>query len=148
MTVIPTNAYGPGDDFDLSKCHVIPAMIRKCHETDRIDVWGDGSATRDFLFVDDFANGIIRAAEALEGPEPVNLGSGHEISIKNLVNLVAELCQFRGELHFDASRPAGQPRRVLDIASASDRMGWQPMTELRSGIERTISWFRENVQES
>jgi nucleoside-diphosphate-sugar epimerase len=139
------NLYGPRDNFDLETSHVIPALIRKMSDhADRIVLWGDGSPTREFLFVEDAADGIVLAGERYESREPVNLGSGEEISIRALAELVAELTGFNGEIEWDTSKPNGQPRRQLDVARARDQIGWQARTPLREGLERTIAWYREH----
>ena len=141
VSLIATNAYGPRDDFDLDTCHVIPAMIQKTLNDQEITVWGDGSATRDFLFVDDFASALILASEKLEGPEPVNIGSGKEVSIKDLVKLIANVNGFEGVISYDESMPAGQPRRVMSIDQARARMGFDPQTSLEEGVQKTVEWF-------
>jgi GDP-L-fucose synthase len=147
--VLPVNLYGPRDNFDLASSHVIPALIRKCLEAiDRgaseIVCWGTGSASREFLYVDDAAEGIVRAAETLDEPVPVNLGTGHEIGIRALTELIAELCGFQGRIAWDASRPDGQPRRCLDTARAERLLGFRAKVELREGLRRTIDWYRGN----
>ncbi len=147
VTVLPVNLYGPGDHFDLKDSHVISALVRKFVEAaesgaGEVEVWGTGKATREFLYVEDCAEGLVRAAEALEGPEPVNLGAGFEISIGDLAKQVAEAAGFRGRLRFDASKPDGQPRRCLDTSRAERLLGWKAKTPLREGIERTVAWFR------
>jgi GDP-L-fucose synthase len=147
--VLPVNLYGPRDNFDLASSHVIPALIRKCLEaiecgTAEIVCWGTGSASREFLYVDDAAEGIVRAAETLDEPVPVNLGTGHEIGIRALTELIAELCGFRGHIAWDASRPDGQPRRCLDTARAERMLGFRANVELREGLRRTIEWYRNN----
>jgi GDP-L-fucose synthase len=144
--LIPVNLYGPRDNFNLETSHVIPALIRKCFEArengdDSIEVWGDGSATREFLFADDAAEGILLAAENYDGIEPVNLGSGEEISIKNLVELIAELTDFSGELVWDTSRPNGQPRRALDTSRAEEHFHFKAKTPFRDGLLQTIDWY-------
>jgi GDP-L-fucose synthase len=144
--LLPVNLYGPGDNFDAASSHVIPALIRKCVEArdagaDHIDVWGTGSASREFLYVDDAADGIVLAAERYDGAEPVNLGVGHEITIRELVELVARLTTFHGELRWDASKPDGQPRRALDTSRARDRFGFVARTSFEDGLARTIEWY-------
>lgn len=146
--VLPVNLYGPHDNFDLDTSHVIPALIRKCVEAqqrgeDRIVVWGTGSASREFLYVDDAAEGIVRAAEALDEPVPVNLGAGFEIKIRDLVELIARLTGFKGELEWDTSKPDGQPRRCLDTSRAEKLMGWKAQVGFEEGLRRTIDWYRE-----
>ena len=149
ITLLPVNLYGPGDNFDLQSGHVIPALIRKAidaRETgrDQIDVWGTGSASREFLFVRDAARGIALAADQYESPEPVNLGSGQEITIRELATLICELCAFRGEIRWDASRPDGQPRRCLDTSRAAETFGFRAATSLRDGLAETIAWYEKH----
>jgi GDP-L-fucose synthase len=146
--LIPVNLYGPGDDFDLETSHVIPALIRKCVEAidggeDRIEVWGSGSPTREFLYVDDAADGIVAGADRYEDPEPVNLGSGREISIRDLAELIADLSGFQGSFTWNASMPDGQPRRMLDVSRARERFGWEARVPLEEGLAATIAWYRE-----
>ena len=145
--LLPVNLYGPGDNFDLESSHVIPALVRKMIEAQErgegeVVLWGDGSPTREFLYVDDCAEGIFLASERYEGSEPVNLGTGEEISIRSLAELVAELTGFEGELVWDSSKPNGQPRRQLDVSRAEQLFGFRARTPLRTGIERTVSWYR------
>ena len=145
--LLPVNLYGPGDNFDLESSHVIPALVRKMIEAQErgegeVVLWGDGSPTREFLYVDDCAEGIFLASERYEGSEPVNLGTGEEISIRELAELVAELTGFEGELVWDSSKPNGQPRRQLDVSRAEQLFGFRARTPLRTGIERTVSWYR------
>ena len=147
--VVPVNLYGPEDNFDLHTSHVIPALIRKCIEArdsgaDHIDCWGTGSASREFLFVEDAAEGIITAAEKMDEPVPINLGTGSEITIKDLVELIARLCGFEGELRWDPTKPDGQPRRCLDTTRAKELMGWQAQVGFEEGLKRTIEWFEAN----
>ena len=144
--LIPVNRYGPGDNFDPATSHVIPALIRKCIEArdtgaDHIDVWGTGSASREFLYVNDAAEGIVLAAERYDGAEPVNLGVGREITIRELVTLVARLTRFEGELRWDPSRPDGQPRRALDTRRARERFDFAARTSFEDGLRRTIEWY-------
>jgi GDP-L-fucose synthase len=145
--LLPVNLYGPGDNVDLETSHVIPALIRKMVEAQErgereIVLWGDGSPTREFLYVEDCAEAIWLAARRYDGPEPVNLGSGEEIAIRDLAALVAELTGFEGEIRWDASRPNGQPRRLLDVSRAQALFGFRARTGLRDGLERTIAWYR------
>jgi GDP-L-fucose synthase len=141
--LLPVNLYGPRDNFDLETSHVIPALIRKMLESpERIELWGDGSPTREFLYVADCAEGIVLATERYDGAEPVNLGSGHEISIRDLVDLVADVVGFDGEIHWDTSMPNGQPRRCLDTSKAEALFGFNARVQLRDGIERTVAWYR------
>lgn len=151
--VMPTNLYGPGDKFHPDVSHVIPALIRKCvlaceSGADHIDVWGTGSATREFLYVDDAAEGVVAAAESYEGDEPVNLGSDEETSIADLARIIAELCGFGGDIRWDATRPDGQPRRAVDGTRARQRFGFEASTDLRTGLARTIAWYRANRAEA
>jgi len=144
--LLPVNLYGPRDNFDLATSHVIPALIRKLTAGDeRVTLWGDGSPTREFLYVEDAADGIAIAGERYSGREPVNLGSGVEISIRDLAELVAQLTGFDGELEWDTSQPNGQPRRQLDVTRARELFGWEAKTPLREGLERTIAWYREHA---
>jgi GDP-L-fucose synthase len=150
--LLPVNLYGPGDNFDLQTSHVIPALIRKCVEAqdnadDRIIVWGDGSPTREFLYVEDAAEGILLATEHYDGSEPVNLGSGQEISIKILVQTISRLTGFTGELVWDTSKPNGQPRRVLDTTRAAEYFGFRAHTDFTDGLRKTIAWYRDNRNE-
>jgi GDP-L-fucose synthase len=147
--LIPVNLYGPRDNFDLETSHVIPALIRKCVEAEEqggaeVVVWGDGSPTREFLYVEDAAEGILLAAERYNSSEPVNLGSGQEISIKGLVELIAEKTGYTGRIVWDTSKPNGQPRRALDISKAKERFGFEARTTFEEGLEKTISWYLEN----
>jgi GDP-L-fucose synthase len=142
--LLPANLYGPRDNFDLEASHVIPALIRKMVESpDEVVLWGDGSPTREFLYVDDAAQGLLLAAERYDGAEPVNLGTGAEISIRELAELIAELTGFEGEIVWDTSQPNGQPRRALDTSRARELFGFEARTPLREGLERTIAWYRE-----
>jgi GDP-L-fucose synthase len=147
--LLQVNLYGPRDNFDLETSHVIPAVIRKCVEAIRegrkeIVVWGTGKPTREFLYVEDAAEGIILATERYNKPDPVNLGAGFEISIKDLVELIAKLTGFKGEIVWDTSKPDGQPRRCLDTTKAEREFGFKAKTSLEDGLKRTIEWYREN----
>lgn len=149
VTLLPVNLYGPRDNFDPASSHVIPALIRKAVEARdagaaHIDVWGTGGASREFLFVRDAAEGIALAAEHYNKPEPVNLGSGHEITISALTNLICELCDFRGEVRWDADKPDGQPRRCLDTTRAEREFGFKASTPFRDGLIETLAWFERN----
>jgi GDP-L-fucose synthase len=149
VTLLPVNLYGPGDNFDPKSSHVIPAIIKKvvdARDAGRtfIDVWGTGSASREFLFVRDAAEGIALAADRYDDPDPVNLGNGREITIRALTELICELCHFRGELRWDPSKPDGQPRRCLDATRARERFGWAAKTEFRDGLRETIAWYEKN----
>jgi GDP-L-fucose synthase len=148
--LLPVNLYGPRDNFDLETSHVIPALIRKCVEARRagaahVTCWGTGSASREFLFVDDAADGLVRAAEVMDEPTPINLGTGGEITIRDLVGLVARLCSFEGEIRWDASRPDGQPRRCLDTSRAERLLGWRARVGFEEGLRRTIEWFERQA---
>jgi GDP-L-fucose synthase len=145
--LLPVNLYGPGDNFDLESSHVIPALVRKMIEAQErgeseVVLWGDGSPTREFLYVEDCAEGIDLAAQRYEGPAPVNLGTSEEISIRDLAELVGELTGFEGEIVWDTSKPNGQPRRRLDVSRAEQLFGFRARTPLRIGIERTVAWYR------
>lgn len=144
--LLPVNLYGPGDNFDLETSHVIPALIRKCVEAKErgeyhITVWGDGSPTREFLYVEDAAEGILLAAERYNASDPVNLGSGKEISIKDLVHLIARLTGFPGEIVWDTTKPNGQPRRCLDTSRAEHLFGFRARVSLEEGLRRTVAWY-------
>ncbi len=144
--LLPTNLYGPGDNFDLETSHVIPALIRKMSESpDEVLLWGDGSPTREYLYVDDCVDGLVGAAERYDGPEPVNLGTGVETSIRETAELVAEAVGFDGRITWDTSMPNGQPRRSLDASRARELFGWTAKTPLREGIARTVAWYRTSV---
>jgi len=144
--LLPANLYGPRDNFDLDTSHVIPALIRKMVEANgEVVLWGDGSPTREFLYVDDCAEGLVLAAERYDAPEPVNLGTGVETSIRELAETIAELTGFDGELVWDTSMPNGQPRRSLDASRAETLFGFRARTALRDGLERTIAWYREHA---
>jgi GDP-L-fucose synthase len=145
--LLPVNLYGPRDSFDPASSHVIPALIRKCIEavesgTPRIDVWGSGSASREFLYVADCARAISLAAQHFDGAEPVNVGVGREIAIRDLVSLIAELTGFSGDLDWDTSQPDGQPRRCLDVSRAAAHFGFRASTDLVDGLRQTIDWYR------
>ncbi len=145
--LLPVNLYGPRDNFDLETSHVIPALIRKMVEAgergeDEIVLWGDGSPTREFLYVDDCVEALWLAAQRYDGPEPVNVGSGEEIPIRDLAALIAELTGFEGEVVWDSTKPNGQPRRRLDVSRAEELFGFRARTALRDGLERTIAWYR------
>jgi GDP-L-fucose synthase len=147
--LLPVNLYGPRDNFNLQTSHVIPALIRKAIEAQErgdteLIAWGDGSPTREFLYVEDAADGIVTAAEKYNGPEPVNLGSGYEISIKDLTEMVIRLTGFEGKLVWDTEKPNGQPRRGLDVSRAKEYFGWQAQVPFEEGMRRTIVWFKEN----
>jgi GDP-L-fucose synthase len=144
--LVPTNLYGPGDNFDLQTSHVIPALIRKCVEAadaglDHIEVWGDGSATREFLYVDDAVDAIVLASERYDSSEPVNIGSGTDISIANLVRRIASHVGFGGRIVWDSTRPNGQARRRLDTGRARERFGFEARTSFEEGLRRTVAWY-------
>jgi GDP-L-fucose synthase len=146
--LLPVNLYGPRDNFNLETSHVIPAMIRKCYEARKnnaqeIVLWGNGSPTREFLYVEDAAEGILRAAEHYNGSEPVNLGSGNEISIHDLANLIGRLSGFQGKIVWDASKPNGQPRRALDVSRAENFFGFRAQTSFEDGLRHTIEWYQK-----
>jgi GDP-L-fucose synthase len=143
--LLPTNLYGPGDNFDLETSHVIPALIRKMSDNpEEVVLWGDGSPTREYLYVDDCADGLLLAAERYDGPEPVNLGNGVETSIRETADLVAEAVGFAGRIVWDTSMPNGQPRRSLDASRARELFGFEARTQLRDGLARTVAWYRES----
>jgi GDP-L-fucose synthase len=144
--LLPVNLYGPRDNFDLETSHVIPALIRKMIDArergdDEIVLWGDGSPTREFLYVDDCAEAIVLAARRYDGDEPVNLGTGEEITIRELAELIGELTGFGGRITWDTTKPNGQPRRKLDVGAAEERFGFRARTPLRDGLQRTIEWY-------
>jgi GDP-L-fucose synthase len=144
--VLPTNLYGPRDNFDLETSHVIPALIRKMLESpDEVVLWGDGSPTREYLYVEDCVEGLALAAERYDGAEPVNLGTGVETSIRETAELVAEAVGFEGRIAWDTSMPNGQPRRSLDASRAEELFGFRARTPLREGIARTVAWYRANA---
>ncbi len=148
--VLPVNLYGPGDHFDLRNSHVIPALVRKFIEAgergdDTVECWGSGSVSREFLFVDDAAEGVIRAAERMQEPVPINLGSGREIRIKDLAELIARLSGFEGGIRWDTSKPDGQPRRCLDTSRAAQLLGWKAEVDFEQGLRRTIDWYRATL---
>jgi len=145
---LPVNLYGPRDNFDLETSHVIPALIRKCLEAkergeDQVVLWGDGSPTREFLYVEDAAEGLVLAAERHNGPEPFNLGSGQEIQIKDLAELIVRLTGFQGKIVWDTSKPNGQPRRALDTSRAEKFFGFRAQTNFEQGLRRTIEWYEK-----
>ena len=147
--LMPVNLYGPRDNFDPTSSHVIPALIKKCldamkHEEKTIEVWGTGTATREFLYVEDCAEGILLATEHYNEPEPVNLGAGFEISIKELVNQIATLTGFSGSIEWNSSKPDGQPRRCLSTQKAKEAFGFSATTSFEVGLKQTIEWYRDN----
>ena len=147
--LLPVNLYGPRDDFDLETSHVIPAIIRKCIEArergdDTITAWGTGEPTREFLYVKDAAEGILHATERYDSSDPVNLGSGEEISIRKLIDVIVEETGFEGSVEWDTSKPDGQPRRKLDTSRAKQRFDWEASTNFRNGLRETIDWYDDN----
>jgi GDP-L-fucose synthase len=149
IVLFPVNLYGPRDNFDLETSHVIPALIRKCAEAQQagrpeIVLWGDGTPTREFLYVEDAAEGILEAAEHYNDSLPLNLGTGEEVSIKNLASTIAAELDYQGDIRWDTAKPNGQPRRCLDISRIKQAIGFQPKHSLRDGLKKTIHWFREH----
>ncbi len=143
--LLPTNLYGPRDNFDLETSHVIPALIRKMLESpDEVVLWGDGSPTREFLYVDDCVSALCLAAERYNGPEPVNVGTGQEVAIRDLAHLIADVTGFAGQIRWDTSMPNGQPRRSLDATRAERLFGFRAQVPLHEGIARTVAWYRSN----
>jgi GDP-L-fucose synthase len=144
--LLPVNLYGPRDNFELESSHVIPALIRKFREAvennkREVEVWGTGKASREFLYVEDAANGIILATEKYNKPEPVNIGAGAEIKIKDLVELIADLTGFDGEIRWDTTKPDGQPRRCLDVSRAKEEFGFEAKVSFREGLKKVINWY-------
>jgi GDP-L-fucose synthase len=151
VTLLPVNLYGPGDNFDPGTSHVIPALIRRmvaAREAGEksVEVWGTGTATREFLFVRDAAEGIASAADSYDDPEPVNLGSGQEIAVADLAGLIRDACGYRGELRWDPSKPDGQPRRCVDTSRARERFGFVARTSLRDGLRETVEWYEHQLR--
>lgn len=149
--VLPVNLYGPGDNFDLHSSHVIPALIRKCVEAQQrgdksIVCWGTGSASREFLYVDDLADALVLAATKLDQPVPVNIGASFEVKIKDLVETIVRLTGFNGAIEWDATKPDGQPRRCLDTTRAAKLLGWKAQMPFEEGLRRTIDWYRQNAK--
>ena len=149
--LLPVNLYGPRDNFDLQSSHVIPALIRKCVEAvdggrDEIVLWGDGSPTREFLYVEDAAEGILMAAQKYDKPDPVNLGSGMEISIRDLALMIAEMTAFSGRIKWDSDQPNGQPRRCLDVSKATREFGFRAATQFEDGLRKTIDWYMAHLR--
>ena len=150
VMLFPVNLYGPRDHFDLENSHVIPAMIRKFLEAhalgkDEVVLWGDGTPTREFLYVEDGARGLVDAAEHYDDPDPVNLGAGFEISMRELGAKIAAKVGFRGRIVWDTSRPNGQPRRMLDVSRARERFGFVARVGFDEGLDRTIDWYRQRL---
>jgi GDP-L-fucose synthase len=152
VNLLVVNLYGPGDNFNPETSHVIPALVRKCVEAadagrSEIEVWGTGNATREFLYVEDAARGIVAAVERLQGSDPVNMGAGSEISIRDLAERIAEAAGFTGRFRFNPSQPDGQPRRCLDTSRAEQLLGWRAETPFEEGLRRTVAWFRAHERE-
>jgi GDP-L-fucose synthase len=150
ICLLPVNLYGPGDNFDPSTSHVIPGLIRGMLEAIRdgkreVELWGTGRATREFLYVDDCAEAVVKAAECYDGDEPVNVGTGIEISVKALAEMIARITGFTGTLHWDPSKPDGQPRRCLDTSRAFDNFGFRSMMSLEKGLVETVRWYRDHI---
>lgn len=148
VAMLPVNLYGPHDNFDLETSHVIPAMIRKCIEAraakqPRVVLWGDGTPTREFLYVEDCARALLLAAERYDGPDPINIGAGFEISMRSLAEKIQALTGYEGELVWDATRPNGQPRRCLDTGRAKERLGFEAKVSLDEGLRRTVAWYQQ-----
>ena len=151
--LLPVNLYGPGDNFDPKSSHVIPALIKKCvdamrNNEDEIVIWGTGSATREFFYVEDAAEAIVKATEEYNSSDPVNIGAGFEISIRDLANLIVELTGFKGKLSWDVTKPDGQPRRMLDTTRAQSAFNFKSQTDFREGLKKTIDWYRQKEQNS
>ena len=149
--LIPVNLYGPFDNFDFQSSHVIPALIQKIHgarinQLPQVEVWGTGKATREFLFVEDAARGILLASEKYDKPEPINLGAGFEISIRKLAGLIADMLEFKGEIKFDTANPDGQPRRLIDTTKAKKEFGFIAKTSFQKGLRQTISWYLKSYE--
>ena len=149
--LLPANLYGPGDNFDLETSHVIPALIRKCVEARRngsafIEAWGSGDVSREFLYVEDCADGLVRAAAIYNESDPVNLGNGREVVIRDLVETIARLARFEGEIRWQSNKPDGQPRRQLDVTRATEKLGFQATTLLEDGLRKTIDWYENRLE--
>lgn len=147
--LLPVNLYGPCDHFDLENSHVIPAMIRKFHEAKEnnnanVNLWGDGSPTREFLYVDDCADAFVAALQRYDGDQPINIGSGKEISMKELANVIQAIVGHKGQIIWDANKPNGQPRRCLDVSRAKELLAWRATTEFKDGLAKTYKWFLDN----
>jgi GDP-L-fucose synthase len=151
--LLPANLYGPGDNFDLETSHVIPALIRKFVEAQRegrpfIEAWGSGEVSREFLYVEDCADALVKAAAVYNESDPVNIGNGQEVVIKDLVNTISRLSGFNGQVHWQASKPDGQPRRCLDVSRAMEKFGFRATTSLEDGLRKTIEWYQQNSVKS
>jgi GDP-L-fucose synthase len=150
--LLPVNLYGPEDNFDISSSHVIPALIRKVHEAQlkqekELRVWGDGSPTREFLYSEDAARGIVMGTQSYNDADPVNLGTGYEISIRDLISLICELMEFDGEIVYETDKPNGQPRRCLDTERAKQAFGFMAKVDFKQGLKNTINWYRQHAAE-
>jgi GDP-L-fucose synthase len=148
ISAMPTNIFGPGDNFDLESSHVLPALIRKVHEaksqsSETVSVWGSGEPVREFLYSDDLANACLHLLENYDSDSPINVGTGVDVKISELVRIIAEAVGYHGEIVFDSSRPDGTPKKLLDVSKISN-LGWKPRVDLRTGIQRTYDWFLEN----
>jgi len=144
--LLPVNLYGPGDNFEEGSSHVIPALIRKFHKANQenlpnVTIWGSGKASREFLYVDDAAEAIVRATESYDEPEPINIGAGFEIKISSLVELISQKMGYRGDIVFDETMPDGQPRRCLDVSKAKEKFGWEAQTKFEDGLDKTIKYY-------
>jgi GDP-L-fucose synthase len=146
VVIYSANAYGPGDSLDMTTSHVIPATIFKCLRESKLVVWGDGSPTRDFLFVEDIAEALLLAVEKLEAPRYINIGSGNEVSIKELVGLIAQCCNFKGQIEFDTSQIGGDARRCTSIHLARKLLDFKPKTTLADGLQLTVNWYRDQLK--
>ncbi len=149
ISLLPVNMYGPGDNFDPSKSHVIAALIKKFHDAkkngiDHVEIWGTGKVSREFLYAEDGVEGILLAAEKYDKEDPMNIGVGKEITIKDLVDVIVKLTDFKGEIRWDASKPDGQPRRMLDVSRAKQELGFEPKTDFVEGLKNTIEWYEQN----
>jgi len=145
VPLVVFNLYGPRDNFDLETSHVIPALIRKCFEEDKLVIWGDGTPTRSFLYVEDAAKAVILALKRYNNYFPLNIGTSEEVSIKRLVEMIVELTNFKGQIDYDTSKPNGQPRRCADVTLAMNEIGFQAKTSLYEGLKRTISWYKSSI---
>lgn len=145
VVLVPSNAYGPGQSVDLESGHVIPSLIYKCLKHKDLSVWGDGKAVRDYLYAEDFAQGLLLAAEKLETSDPVNLGSSEEVSVKELVDEIVNITKFKGEIAYDITKPKGVPRKVVDITRAQKLLGYKPKWNLHDGLVETVDWIRDQI---
>lgn len=145
VVVIPFNAFGPRDNFDPERSHVIPALIKKCLEDDELVVWGDGSPSRSFVYVEDIAEGVVLATERMNDPRPINIGTEEEVTIRRAVELIAKHTGFKGRVRYDTSKPNGQPRRAASVALAREAIGFEPRWSFEAGLAKTVGWYRETV---